>query len=106
MTDYNEYLLCGEVNPATVSRIVSHRGKRIGKHPYYYKLHKKKYGIFAWCHNDNSIFRDIFIRPEVEILGSDGGVLLRIVCKSNDSARKLRNELEDKLDDWVYLNTR
>lgn len=98
----NDELLYNQVNPAIVSRILFHTGKRISKsHPYFYRLHKKKYGIFAWR---DDIFGDCFIRPEVVILGSDGNVLLRIICKSNDSGRKLRNELEDELNEWVRNN--
>jgi len=97
----SEFLLYGKINPAVVSRIYMSKGRRLTKpHPYFYRLHKKKYGIFAWRHMD--IFGDWWWPPYVEILGSDGGVLLHISCKSNKSARILKKELEEKLDDWVY----
>ncbi len=94
-------LLYNEVNPAVVSRIYSRKGRRWKKpHPYFYKLHKKKYGIFAW-RSEEGIFKSFFKSPHVEILGSDGSVIRRIYCKSNDAAKKLHGELKTQLDGWV-----
>lgn len=94
-------LLYNKVNPAVVSKIVFFKGRRWRKpHPYFYNLHKKKYGIFAW-RNQDDIFRSYFERPHVEMLGSDGSTISRIYCKSNKEALELLNQLEEKLDEWV-----
>lgn len=74
-------------------------------HPYFYKLHKKKYGFFAWKKPSEFIF-DWWKKPTVEIFGSDGSCVLKISCRSNDHAEKLKNKLETQLDEWVELSKR
>ena len=99
-------LLYGKINPNTVSKIRWNRGYRMDKvHPYFYRLHKKKYGFFAWKSPDR-IFYDWWNSPSVEIHGSDGSVISHITCRSNDHAEKLKNKLETQLDEWVELSKR
>jgi hypothetical protein len=44
---------------------------------------------------------DGFYRPYVKIFGSDGSVLKIIECCSNDDAKKVCNDLNAQLTDWV-----
>jgi len=69
-------------------------------HPYFYRLHNKKYGLFAWKKPSGFIF-DWWQKPTVEVFGSDGNRVLKIPCRSNAHAEKLKKELETQLDEWV-----
>lgn len=93
--------LIRNINPSVISTIQHERGYRWSKpHPYYYKLHKSKYGMFAWK-NDDGIFGSYWNSARVNIYGSDGDLLKSIRCKSNASALSLRDELMVELDNWV-----
>lgn len=97
-------LLYGKINPNVVSTIHWNEGYRMDNvHPYFYKLHKNKYGIFAWKQPSSY---DWWSSPNVEIYGSDGSVISRIICRSNDHAKSLQQELETQLDEWVELSKR
>lgn len=93
--------MIGGINPFTISSIHWNKFERYGPHPFYTKVMRKKNpirGFFGFYSAD--IFDGIY-RPYVDILGSDGDILKRITCKSNDHAKQVCDELNAQLADWV-----
>lgn len=90
------------INPFTISQIDWIPGKRIGKHPMWFKLMGKRNPIRNLLGAYEGDF-GYFKRAEVRIAGSDGSILLTISCESNREAEDLFNDLNDKLDEFLNL---
>ena len=89
------------INPLVISTITWRSARRRGKHPLWYKMFAKKHPIlWAIGWGDERIF-DEFIMAEVIVYGSDGSVLWRITCRSNDIAKELCDELNKSLDNFL-----
>ena len=87
-----------DINPLVISRIARYNGYRIGEHPYKRKYLRKKKPILAlFGFFEQSMFSS-YVNPAVDIYGSNGELLRKIICKNNDNARVLQRELNDKLN--------
>lgn len=89
------------INPFNISSIQGYKFRRLGPHPLYTKVMRKKNpvrGFFGFYGPD--LF-DGFYRPHVEIRGSDGDILRVLSCRSNDHAREVCDDLNAQLADWV-----
>lgn len=82
------------INRDTISMITVTEAKRIGQHPYYTKLHRKwMKKNFLYLFLDEIDEFTFFFPASVNIHGSDGGVLEKIRCRSNEQAYELKKEL-------------
>lgn len=93
--------MISDINPYTISKIGWRKFRRIGDHPLWVKVMKKRHPIkafFGWY--GNCIFDDCY-PPTVRIYGSDGDLIKEITCRSNDHAKAMRDELNKQLSDWV-----
>ena len=88
-------------NPLVISSISWRKSRRWGKHPLWYKMFAKKHPILWSIGWGNDRTFDEFIMAEVIIYGSDGSVLRRITCRSNDRAKELCDELNKSLDNFL-----
>jgi len=88
------------INPLTISRVVTRRGKRHGRHPYYTRLRKRKHPILETLFPSQDMFYGWW-NPEVRIIGSDGDVLKYIECKSNAEAVLIRDKINERLNAFL-----
>ena len=95
-------MLIENINPAAISRIGCRKqSKRIGKHPLYYRLQKKKYPFLHHIIGSApDMFDGIWWGTAVLIFGLDGELLKSINCKSRQAAHALRDQLEEQLNDY------
>jgi len=84
------------INPFFISKIIATRFKRYGQwHPYYLKLHQRKWKFLAWRNNGTSIGA---YPATVKIIGPNGNPLKVIRCKSNECATTLAKECITQLE--------
>lgn len=86
------------VNPLLISSIEAYKFKRLGMHPMYHRLHKKRWGWLAW--KSPHMF-DWTASACVKVLGPNSQTLLLIEVHSNARANELRNELTEQLEDYL-----
>lgn len=89
------------VNPLMISMIITDRGRRMGMHPMYYKLHKKKWGRLSWQSPD--MIDDYWMPPRVLFYGPTGQRIKTIECKSMKHALELRKECMEKMS--IFLRS-
>jgi hypothetical protein len=89
------------INPLTISSIYTKPFKRFGNHPYRNRLARRKNPILWWLFNAGDFQINDFIPPSVVILGANGNIVKQIMCKSNDRADKLAEELNVQLESFV-----
>lgn len=89
-------------NPATISSIYYTRAWRVGHHPSYKKLMKRKHPILYFLGKwDGGILEGMFFSANVIIKGSNGNDLTRIPMGSNKKAKELSDRLNKELAEWV-----
>jgi hypothetical protein len=93
-------MICG-INPFTISSIRWYAFKRYGPHPLYTKVMRKKNPIRGWFGVYSGDIYGGYIRPTVEIRGSNGNVLKIIKCRSNDHAKQVCDDFNAQLTEWV-----
>jgi len=71
------------LNPLVISRVEAVGFKRLGKHPRYYK-------IKWWKTRD--IFDGVYY-ASVNVYGADGNLIKHIVCRSNQHAEHVRDQI-------------
>jgi hypothetical protein len=89
------------INPLTISKIRYSEGYRIGYHPMYNKVMRKKNPIRGMLGCYSALFLDGYRKPRVIIYGADGSWLKDITCRSNDHAEALYDKLTDQLSQYV-----
>ena len=89
------------INPFTISSIGYTKFTRIGCHPSYSKIMKKKHPIASFFGLYGQQLFDGVYRACVIIRGPDGTTLKVINCKSNAAALNLRDELNRQLKEFV-----
>lgn len=105
----NDELFYG-VNPLTISTFRWSEFERGGDHPYLKRLYQKKYPTFGnFLYGASRVFRVVaddytgeWVQPAyVKIYGADGDLIKLIECRSNQSAKDLKKDLETKLNDFI-----
>lgn len=90
--------LIRNINPLLISSIEFKPFKRLGVHPLYYKLHRKRFGWLAW--KSERMF-DHAIPARVEFRGPSRQVLLTVETYSNRRAQEMRDHYVQKLEDYL-----
>lgn len=90
--------LIRNINPLLISSIEARRFKRLGVHPLYYKLHRKRFGWLAW---KSERLNDFVFPSRVEFRGPSRQVLLTVETYSNRRAQELRDHYVEKLEDYL-----
>lgn len=93
-------MIC-DINPLVISSITYKKAKRIGYHPYYLKIMRKKKPISGFFGFYNQCIFDCFYKAEVQIRGSDGSILKIITCSSNDRAKELCDDLTKRIETFL-----
>lgn len=86
------------VNPLLIVRIDWEPAKRLGQHPYYYRLHKRKW---KWLAYKTEHMFDFFLPASVRLYGPKGNVLLKIETHSNSRAQELCEQYTQQLEQFV-----
>lgn len=89
------------INPLVISTIAWRTARRHGTHPSMLKYLSKKNPIknlFGFYESD---YFDRFEPSKVIIYGSDGDILKIIECRSNISAKELRDNLMKQLETFI-----
>lgn len=89
------------INPLIISKIVRCKGHRIGLHPCKRVYLQMKNPIRSALGFYEPLLFDGYIEPTVDIYGSDGDLLKVIPCRSNDHAKRLKEELDEKLNSFL-----
>lgn len=92
------------INPYTISSIRMTKFQRWGPHPSWSKVMRKRNPIKGFFGLYEPGIFDCFFRPTVKIYGSDGDILKEIVCRSNDHAKQLSEQLNYELVEWLKLS--
>lgn len=92
--------LINNINPYTISTINYLPGRRIGKHPLYYLLKRKKYPLLSKLFPKAfyPALGDKYIKATVYIYGSDGSTLAGISCRSTEHATRLAYKMLEELN--------
>lgn len=90
-----------DINPLIISSIRVSKFERLGRHPAWNKVMRKKNPIRALLGAYTSGFFDGYYHATVVIRGAGGQVLKRIECRSNDHAVQLCADLNTKLNNFL-----
>lgn len=89
------------INPLTISRATWKGGRRWGAHPYKDVLYKRKKPILYALFGPYQQLFDGWYSAEVCILGADGDPLKYIKCRSDAEAKRICNEINQQLNNFV-----
>lgn len=89
------------INPLTISRATWRGGRRYGAHPYKDVLYKRKRPILYALFGPYQQLFDGWYSAEVRIQGSDGNTLKYIACRSDAEAKRICDEINEQLSDFV-----
>lgn len=93
--------LIGHINPLTISGFKLYKFRRIGYHPLYMKVMKRKNPIRGLLGFYSPVLFDGCYQPHVVITGANGQGLRTIWCKSNDEARRVHKDLYNQLNSFL-----
>lgn len=97
--------LIAGINPITISSIKLVKFRRLGPHPSWTKIMKKKNPIRGFLGLYSPQLFDGIIRPHVSIRGAAGREIKYIFCSSNDAAMALHDKLNRELNDFLNALT-
>jgi len=89
------------INPLTISKVLWSKGYRRGYHPLMSKYLSRKHPIKGFFGFYQSGLFDYYAIPEVLVYGSNGNLVLRIPCKSNDQARDTHDYINNTLNEFL-----
>lgn len=89
------------INPLIISGFKLYKFRRIGYHPSYTKLMKRKNPIRGLLGFYSPCLFDGTYQPHVVITGANGKDLRTIWCKSNDEAYRVQEDLYKQLNEFL-----
>jgi hypothetical protein len=89
-------ILIEGINPYAIAKVDVYKMLRFGLHPYWYTLHKKRFGWLAFRRPNH--FDGVMWHSHVAIMSADGTTLKIVKCKSLADAWRVHGRIQSKLD--------